>query len=68
MGDRTASFRDPYGNEKALKVARDLDLRVESLLTAATALASVSIRLNSIVGRQPSVRLRDDNSQLKLNN
>ncbi len=35
--DRMASFLDPYGNEEALKVARDLDSRVESLLTAAAA-------------------------------
>jgi hypothetical protein len=35
--DRMASFLDPYGNEEALKVARDLDSKVESLLTAAAA-------------------------------
>ena len=40
MGDRMASFLDPYGNKEALKVARDLDLKVESLLTAAAAPAS----------------------------
>jgi uncharacterized protein (DUF302 family) len=33
--DRMASFLGPYGNEEALKVARDLDSKVESLLTAA---------------------------------
>jgi hypothetical protein len=32
-----ASFIDLYGNEEALKVARDLDSKVESLLTAAAA-------------------------------
>jgi uncharacterized protein (DUF302 family) len=35
--DRMASFLDPYGNEEAMKVARDLDSKVESLLTAAAA-------------------------------
>jgi uncharacterized protein (DUF302 family) len=35
--DRMASFLDPYGNEEALKVARDLDSKVESLLAAAAA-------------------------------
>jgi uncharacterized protein (DUF302 family) len=35
--DRMASFIDPYGNEEALKVAQDLDSKVESLLTAAAA-------------------------------
>ncbi len=35
--DRMASFLDPYGNEDAIKVARDLDSKVESLLTAAAA-------------------------------
>jgi uncharacterized protein (DUF302 family) len=33
--DRMASFLGPYGNEEALSVARDLDSKVESLLTAA---------------------------------
>jgi uncharacterized protein (DUF302 family) len=32
--DRMASFLAPYGNEESLKVARDLDAKVESLLTA----------------------------------
>jgi uncharacterized protein (DUF302 family) len=35
--DRMASFLAPYGNEKALKVARDWDAKVESALTAAAA-------------------------------
>lgn len=35
--DRMASLLDPYGNEEALKVARELDSKVESLLTAAAA-------------------------------
>jgi uncharacterized protein (DUF302 family) len=33
--DRMAGFLGPYGNEEALKVARDLDSKVESLLSAA---------------------------------
>jgi uncharacterized protein (DUF302 family) len=33
--DRMASFLAPYGNAEALRVARDLDSKVESLLTAA---------------------------------
>jgi len=33
--DRIASFLPPYNNSEALKVARDLDEKVESLLTAA---------------------------------
>lgn len=33
--DRMASFLAPYGNEQALKIARDLDAKVESLLVAA---------------------------------
>ena len=35
--DRMASFLAPHANEEALKVARDLDSKVESLLTAAAA-------------------------------
>jgi uncharacterized protein (DUF302 family) len=35
--DRMTSFLAPYGNEEALRVARDLDSKVESLLTAAAA-------------------------------
>jgi uncharacterized protein (DUF302 family) len=35
--DRMASFLSAYQNEEALKVARDLDSKVEALLTAATA-------------------------------
>jgi len=35
--DRMSSFLASYGNAKALKVARDLDSKVESLLTAAAA-------------------------------
>jgi uncharacterized protein (DUF302 family) len=35
--DRMASYLAPYGNAEALKVARDLDSKVESLLTAAAA-------------------------------
>jgi len=34
--DRMASFLAPYGNAEALAVARDLDSKVEALLTAAT--------------------------------
>jgi uncharacterized protein (DUF302 family) len=33
--DRMASFLAPYGNPEALKVARDLDAKVEALLTSA---------------------------------
>ena len=33
--DRMASFIAPYGNHEALKVALDLDSKVEQLLTAA---------------------------------
>jgi hypothetical protein len=33
--DRMASFLAPYGNSEALKVARDLDSKVEAVLTAA---------------------------------
>ena len=33
--DRMASFLAPYGNTKALEVARDLDSKVEALLAAA---------------------------------
>jgi uncharacterized protein (DUF302 family) len=33
--DRMASFLAPYGNPEALKVAQDLDSKVEALLTAA---------------------------------
>jgi uncharacterized protein (DUF302 family) len=35
--DRMASFLAPYGSPEALKVARDLDSKVESLLLAAAA-------------------------------
>jgi len=34
--DRMASYLAPYGNSVALKVAQELDAKVESLLTAAT--------------------------------
>jgi uncharacterized protein (DUF302 family) len=33
--DRMATFLSPYGNEEALKVARELDSKVERLLAAA---------------------------------
>jgi uncharacterized protein (DUF302 family) len=33
--DRMASFLEPYGNAEALKVARDLDAKVEALLASA---------------------------------
>ena len=33
--DRMASFLESYGNEEALKVARDLDAKVEKLLVTA---------------------------------
>lgn len=33
--DTMASFLAPYGNSEALKVARELDVKVEALLTAA---------------------------------
>jgi uncharacterized protein (DUF302 family) len=33
--DRMASYLAPYGNEDALKVARELDAKVERILTAA---------------------------------
>jgi uncharacterized protein (DUF302 family) len=35
--DTMASYLAPYGNAEALKVARDLDSKVEALLTAAAA-------------------------------
>jgi hypothetical protein len=35
--DRMASFLAPYGNSDALKVARDLDLKVEKLLNESAA-------------------------------
>jgi len=35
--DRMTAFLAPYGNTEALKVARDLDAKVEALLTAAAA-------------------------------
>jgi uncharacterized protein (DUF302 family) len=35
--DRVASFLAPYENAKALKVAKDLDAKVEALITAAAA-------------------------------
>ena len=35
--DTMASFLAPYGNPEALKVAQDLDSKVEALLTAAAA-------------------------------
>jgi hypothetical protein len=33
--DRMASFLGPYGNAEALKVAQDLDSKVEALLNLA---------------------------------
>jgi uncharacterized protein (DUF302 family) len=33
--DTMASFLEPYGNAEAMKVARDLDAKMEALLTAA---------------------------------
>jgi len=33
--DRVATFLSTYGNEQALKIAKDLDSKVEALLTAA---------------------------------
>jgi uncharacterized protein (DUF302 family) len=33
--DRMASFLSPYGNAEALKVARDLDAKIEALLASA---------------------------------
>jgi uncharacterized protein (DUF302 family) len=35
--DRMASFLAPYGSEEALKVARDLDAKIETILTKAAA-------------------------------
>ena len=35
--DRMASFLAPYGNSDALKVAHDLDLKVEKLLNESAA-------------------------------
>lgn len=35
--DRMVSFLSPYGNAKALQVARDLDAKVEALVTVAAA-------------------------------
>jgi uncharacterized protein (DUF302 family) len=34
--DRMASYLAPYGNSDALKVARDLDAKIEAILTAAS--------------------------------
>jgi uncharacterized protein (DUF302 family) len=34
--DRMASYLAPYGNSEALKVARDLDAKIEAILTAAS--------------------------------
>ena len=34
--DRMASYLAPYGNREALKVARDLDAKIEAILTAAS--------------------------------
>jgi uncharacterized protein (DUF302 family) len=34
--DRMASYLAPYGNSDALKVARDLDAKIEAVLTAAS--------------------------------
>jgi len=33
--DRMASYLAPYGNSDALKMARDLDAKIEAILTAA---------------------------------
>jgi hypothetical protein len=33
--DETASFLAPYGNAEALQVAKDLDTKVENMLTSA---------------------------------
>jgi hypothetical protein len=33
--DRMASYLAPYGSTEALKVAQDLDTKIETLLTAA---------------------------------
>jgi uncharacterized protein (DUF302 family) len=35
--DRMVSFLAPYGNDEALRVARDLDAKIEALLTKAAA-------------------------------
>ncbi len=35
--DRMASFLAPYGSPEALRIAQDLDSKVEALLTAAAA-------------------------------
>ncbi len=35
--DRMASFLDSYGNSEALKVAQDLDSKVENILKASAA-------------------------------
>jgi hypothetical protein len=35
--DRMASFVKPYGNTEAVKVAQDLDAKVEALLASAAA-------------------------------
>ena len=35
--DRMASYLAPYGNAEGLKIARDLDTKIETLLTAAAA-------------------------------
>jgi uncharacterized protein (DUF302 family) len=34
--DRMASYLAPYGNSEALKVARDLDAKIEAILTVAS--------------------------------
>ncbi len=40
--DRMATFLAPYENDAALQVARDLDAKVEALLTAAAGAAVAS--------------------------
>jgi hypothetical protein len=40
--ERMATFLAPYGNDAALQVARDLDAKVEALLTAAAGAAVAS--------------------------
>jgi uncharacterized protein (DUF302 family) len=51
--DRTASFLAPYENEETLKVARDLDTKVEALLASAAV---------SIMSMQTPRRNRNDKS------
>jgi hypothetical protein len=44
--DRMASYLSPYGSEEALKVARELDDKIEAMLTAAAGQEAYPIQRN----------------------